>query len=292
MYIIFAGATSGPGFAVLQRLVDRFNIENITCLVRPTAQTTMLETLRVRTVIGDVTDPDFLRKVLKPDAVYLDMTKPRYYKTIIPMIKACGLQRVFFVTTTAIFSRFHSCSNVYIEAEKLVKNSGLVYTILRPSMIYGHLRDRNMTKLISCLARYPLFPLFDGGRSLMQPVFIDDLADGIVAAIDNSKTECQEYNLAGPEPIAYKDIIDIILAKLGRKVTTLSINVNLAYYLVATCQWIPRFPISAEQVLRLKEDKVFDISNSVSELNYRPRGFEEGITHEINEMHKANLLPM
>jgi nucleoside-diphosphate-sugar epimerase len=54
---------------------------------------------------------------------------------------------------------------------------------------------------------------------------------------------------------------------------------------------MPHFPITAEQVLRLKEDKVFDIKDAVATLGYRPRGFDEGISHEIDEMCQANLLP-
>lgn len=291
MQIVVAGATSGTGNAVVQRLAAKFGAENIVCLIRPTSQTTILETLRVRMVIGDVTDPGSLRKVLSPDTVYLDMTNPRCYDALVPAVKECGVERTFFVTTTGIFSRFHSCSDIYKRAEELVKNSGFVYTILRPSMIYGHLRDRNMGKLITVLTRYPVFPLINGGRSLMQPVFVDDLADGIVSAIGNSKTEYKEYNLAGPAQMSYNNIIDAILTKLGRRVLKMNINISLAYYLAYACQWIPHFPIKAEQVLRLREDKVFDIKDAVAGLDYRPRSFYEGISREIDEMRKANLLP-
>lgn len=291
MKFIVTGATSGTGNAVIQRLVTKFGAENITCLVRPTSDIRILDKLQIRSVVGDVTDKESLRKVLSQDTIYIDMTNPRCYDTLIPTLKECGVERTFFVTTTSIFSRFHSCSDIYKRAEELVKHSGLVYTILRPSMIYGHLRDRNMGKLITTLSRYPVFPLINRGRSLMQPVFVNDLADGIVASINDSKTEYKEYNLAGPSSISYDEIINIILAKLNHRVLKLDINISLAYYLTSACQWIPRFPLKAEQVLRLREDKVFNINDAIAELNYQPQSFDDGISHEIDEMRKAKLLP-
>lgn len=290
MHLVIAGATSGTGHAVVKRLVAAIGAEQITCLARPTSDIRFLQSLHLPVVRGDVSEPGTLRGVLTPASIYLDMTDPRYYPVSIPELRHRGLSRAFFVTTTGIFSQFHRCSAIYKQAEALVKQSGLVYTILRPSMIYGHLRDRNMGKLITFLARSPIFPLFNAGRSLMQPVFVDDLAEGIVAAILGQHTENRDYNLAGPTGISYGEIIDTILAKLERKVLKINVNTTCAYYLVKACQWLPNFPINDEQVLRLKEDKVFDISEAIADLGYRPRHFNEGIAVEIDEMRRANLL--
>jgi nucleoside-diphosphate-sugar epimerase len=81
------------------------------------------------------------------------------------------------------------------------------YTILRPSMIYGADRDRNMIKLLKYLSKWPVFPIFGSGKGLMQPVFVQDLADGIVTAILNPElTRWKEYNLCGPAVIPYIDL--------------------------------------------------------------------------------------
>ena len=290
MRYVVTGATSGTGNAVLARLAQKVGAERITCLVRPTSDTTFLQQLGVELRVGDVTAPETLAAVVDRAAIYLDMTHPKYYAQSLGALTAAGVERAYFVTTTGIFSRFHRCSEIYKSGEERIRRSGLTYTILRPSMIYGSMRDKNMHRLIRFLDRYPVFPLFNAGRSLMQPVYVDDLADGIVAAIDDTRTEGQDYNLAGPTGITYGEIIDTILTLLNRRVLKLPINTMIACHLVRALQWLPRFPINDEQVLRLQEDKVFDISKAVAELGYHPRPFADGIRLEIDAMRTAGVL--
>ena len=289
-HYLVTGTTSGTGNAVLARLVDKVRVENITCLVRPTSDVQFHRTLGVRLAHGDVTEPETLAAALSPSTIYLDMTHPKFYDRSLAALTKARVERAYYVTTTGIFSRFHRCSDIYKRGEEMIRQAGPVCTIMRPSMIYGSMRDKNMHRLIQFLDRFPVFPLFNAGNSLMQPVFVDDLAAGIVAAIDDPRTEGQEYNLAGPQAIRYGEIIDIILRTLHRRVWQVPIPTDLAYHLVRALQWLPRFPISDEQVLRLKEDKVFDIAKAVTDLDYHPRGFEDGITQEIAAMRAAGVL--
>jgi nucleoside-diphosphate-sugar epimerase len=73
-------------------------------------------------------------------------------------------------------------------------------------------------------------------------------------------------------------------------VSKLKISPSLAYNLVRAVQWIPGFPVNDEQVMRMQEDKVFDISKAVAELGYSPRSFEEGIGWEIQQMRSAGMV--
>ena len=287
---VVAGATSGTGVAVTQRLAAKFGAGNITCLVRADSQVAPLRELGVQLEIGDVTDGASLARLLDSGTVYLDMTHPKFYPRSLETIQKTRLERAYFVTTTGIFSRYHHCSDIYKDGEARLKESGLCLTILRPSMIYGSLRDKNMNRLIRTLHRAPLFPLFGAGRSLMQPVFIDDLADGIIAAIGNPATENQSYNLAGPVALSYRRIVDTILNELDRRVTLLGVGLPLAAGLVGVAQNVPGFPIKREQVLRLLEDKVFDIAAARTDLGFAPRSFSEGIALEIAEMKAAGAL--
>jgi nucleoside-diphosphate-sugar epimerase len=119
---------------------------------------------------------------------------------------------------------------------------------------------------------------------------VDDLADGIVSAIGSPITENQDYNLAGPEGLAYRAIVDTILQGLNRRVTLLNIGLPLASGIVRVAQHIPRFPVTQEQVLRLLEDKVFDISKAKAQLGYNPRSFTDGVVAEIAEMKAAKVI--
>jgi nucleoside-diphosphate-sugar epimerase len=290
MKIFFSGATSDTGNRVLKKLVTKFGRDTITCLIRKNSDSSFLEELGVKTVIGDVTEPETIQKVLDKSFYYLDMTHPKYYHKSLEAVVKSGVERAYFVTTTGIYSQYNQCSQIYKDNEAKIKGSGITYTILRPSMIYGSVRDKNMHKLIKFLSRYPIFPLFGGGKSLMQPVYVEDLATGIVSAIAQEGTENQEYNLAGPNSISYGEIIEIILDKINRQVIKINIDNHLAAAITKYAQNLPKFPVTEEQVLRLQEDKVFDISKAMSELNYQPINFEFGINLEIQEMKNAGII--
>ena len=290
MSYVVAGGTSGTGVAVVRRLAQQVGAAQITCFVRPTADTRALQRLGVRLQVGDVTEPASLQAAVRHDTRYLDMTHPKYYAHSIPALVQAGVQRAYFVTTTGIFSRYHRCAAIYQEGEERIRRSGISYTMLRPSMIYGTPRDKNMHRLIRFLDRCPVFPLFNAGRSLLQPVYVEDLAAGIVTAMSTKGTEGQTYNLAGPSGISYREIVETILRLLGRRVAIIPVPTWLAYAAVRGLQWLPGFPINDEQVLRLQEDKVFDIAPAAQELHYAPRPFAAGIRQEIVEMQAAGLL--
>lgn len=290
MNYVFAGSTSATGNAVLVRLVAKVGADKVTCLVRPNSDVRLLEELGVQSVVADITEPKSYVGTLGPDVAYLDMTKPRFYDHSLQALGQTGVRRAYFVTTTSVFSRFQSLAEVYRDNERRIRSSEFAWTILRPTMIYGSWRDHNMHKLIRTLDRYPAFPLFGGGRSLMQPVFADDLAAAIVAAMGEPATVGKEYNLGGPEAIPYRRIVETICELLGRRVRIVNVSTNLAYWFVRAIEWAPKVPITSEQVLRLKEDKVFDISAAVADLGYNPRPFAVGIAEEIRAMRAAGQL--
>lgn len=290
MHYVISGTTSGTGVRVIERLVAKVGAENITCLVRPTSDVSPLQKFGMHLHVGDVTEPDSLSALLNSQTVYIDMTHPKHYHKSLEAVVKAGVERAYFVTTTGVFSSYNQFSAIYKENEEKIRQSGITYTILRPSMIYGSLRDKNMNRLIHTLSRFPAFPLFGAGRSLMQPVFVDDLADGIVASIGSSTTENQAYNLAGPTGIPYRRIVETILKQLERRVTLLNVGLPLAAGVAGVAQHVPGFPVTQEQVLRLLEDKVFDISKAQADLGYHPRSFAEGIKIEIGEMKEAGVI--
>ena len=67
---------------------------------------------------------------------------------------------------------------VRLAAENTIETSGLKYTILRPTMIYGSPRDRNMWRLIRFMRYSPIVPIFGDGNYLQQPIFVGDVAQG------------------------------------------------------------------------------------------------------------------
>ena len=98
-----------------------------------------------------------------------------------------------------------------------MRESGLRWTIVRPTMIYGSELDKNMRKLIRFLDLSPVFPVFGSGENLWQPVYYKDCAYGLLTALERSTAAGQSYDLPGAEPLTYNDLVRTAAAALGKK---------------------------------------------------------------------------
>ena len=250
-------------------------------LVRKGSDTGELKSLGVATHECDFSDPDTYLEQFPTGATFVGLSNLRHCDSMMPHLVRKEVARCFCVTTTAVFSSFHSYANLYVEIEDRLRSAPIPMTLLRPSMIYGNARDHNMSKLVRTLDRLPVFPVFGSGTALMQPVYVDDLVDGIVAAV--RRNAIGEFNLAGPTPLSYNDLLATVSSALGRKVPLIHVNHGLAARLVSALERVPGFPIKHEQVMRLLEDKAFDISSSVRQLGYTPRNFDVGIAQQVAE---------
>ncbi|HMZ07586.1 MAG TPA: NAD-dependent epimerase/dehydratase family protein, partial [Anaerolineales bacterium] len=156
------------------------------------------------------------------------------------------------------------------------------YTILRPTMIYGSPRDRNMWRLIRLLKIIPIIPIFGDGESLQQPIFVDDVAQAVLLALQNDATIHKSYNIAGKDPLTYNQVIDMVASALGKRVWKLHLPyMPIVRALQFTERMRLRLPIKAEQVLRLNEDKSFSYEDAKRDFGFTSRSFEEGIRAEV-----------
>ncbi len=201
---------------------------------------------------------------------------------IVAAARSAGLDRAVFVSTTAVTTRLPARSRaVRLDAEKQVRESGLKWTILRPTMIYGAPGDRNLSRLLALLARLPVLPVPGGGRHLQQPVHVGDVADAVLNAIERPETAGTTYDIAGPEPLSFADLMQVSARAVGRRTRFVPVPLSplvaaaRAYELLAA-----RPRIRAEQLQRLAEDKAFSIQDAARDLGYAPRPFADGILAE------------
>ena len=171
-----------------------------------------------------------------------------------------------------IFTKTNAASKALREtAEGTISESGLDWTILRPTMIYGTAADRNMARLLRFIARSPVVPLPGGGDRLQQPVHVDDLAGAVVAAFLSPRSVGVAYNIAGPDPLSLRRVVEQASIAVGRRPLMIPVPMPLALVAVGLYQRLaPRPRLTTEQIWRLAEDKAFDISTAEAELNYSP----------------------
>ena len=182
------------------------------------------------------------------------------------------------MSTTAIFTSLPAASRApRVEAEAAVQSSALDWTILRPTMIYGTARDRNISRMLRFLARWPFFPVC--GNALWQPIYVEDLADAVVAALDRPTAYGRVYNLAGAYPMRFDDLVRAAARALFRRVLLVRVPLTAAV-LAARATRV----VTPEQIRRLAEDKAFDYAEATRDFEFRPRSFVEGVHLEARRL--------
>lgn len=241
----------------------------------------------VEWVIGDLSNPESLTAALHSVDALVNIASLGFghAESILKSMKEAGVRRGLFISTTAIFTQLNAGSkSIRLAAEEAIQSSGLDYTILRPTMIYGSKRDRNMWRLIRLLKITPVMPIFGDGESLQQPIFVDDVAQAVLLALQNDATIRKSYNIAGKAPLTYNQVIDMVAAALGKRVWKLHLPyMPIVRALQITERMRLRLPIKAEQVLRLNENKAFSYKEAQQDFGFSPRSFEEGIRTEISK---------
>lgn len=286
MKLLVTGATGFTGSYTVPRLLEHGY--DVRCLVRPTSDRSSLSTTGIEWVAGDVEDRESLALALQDIDALVNIVSLGFghAPNIVGAANDVGITRAVFISTTAIFTTLNAPSKkVRLHAEQVVKKSGLDYTILRPTMIYGSSRDRNMCRLIRYLKRYPLIPICGDGASLQQPIYVDDLAKAIASVLQTKATIGKAYNVSGSAPLSYNHVIETIGKLLNRRILRLHVPASPIIRLLQTTEWLHlKLPVSSEQVQRLNENKAFDWTEAHRDFGYQPRSFEEGIKLELKEM--------
>jgi nucleoside-diphosphate-sugar epimerase len=211
---------------------------------------------------------------------------------IVAAARAAGVDRAVFISTTAVTTRLRARSrSVRLMAEQQIRESGLKWTILRPTMIYGAPGDRNLSRLLALLTRVPVLPVPGGGRHLQQPVHVADVAGAVLSAAERPESAGSIYDVAGPEPLSFDELLRITARAVGSRTRFLPVPLSPLVAAARGYELLAARPrIRAEQLQRLAEDKTFSIKDAARDLGYAPRSFAEGIVAEARALGLAQEL--
>jgi uncharacterized protein YbjT (DUF2867 family) len=288
MKVLISGGTGllGQGFLRLLREAGRYEVR---CFVRRTSPVERLGGLEL--AYGDARDVGSIERALRGTDAFVHVAGIQYTPRVLEAMRRAGVERLVAVSSTSAHSRFESRSAPRLTNEALLPGSGLRWTVVRPTMIYGSELDHNMHKLLRFLDRSPVFPLFGSGENLWQPVYYEDLARGLYAALTKPGTEGQTYDLPGLRPLTYLDLVRTAAGALGRKTRIVRLPVEPVRRVLQVAEGLRlRLPVSSEQVLRLREDKAYPYDKAREELGYAPRAFKEGIALEVERLREIGLV--
>ncbi|MBI3795119.1 MAG: NAD(P)H-binding protein [Nitrospinae bacterium] len=283
--ILVTGATGFTGGYVAEEMARR-GIK-ARCFVRKGSDVQKLKERGFELFYGDLSSKDDLKRALDGADGIINIVsfKEGHVPALLEAAEEKGISKALFVSTTAIFTTLNAESKgMREESERRITASRLDWIILRPTMIYGSTGDRNICRLIRAVRRFPIHPVLGGGDSLMQPIHVKDLANAILDAYASPKASRAAYNLAGREPLTYRQCVASVADALGKKITLVQLPLWLSLGAVRICRNIPGLPkLSDEQVLRLNEDKAFKYDEATRDFGFAPRGFREGVAEEVAE---------
>ena len=141
------------------------------------------------------------------------------------------------------------------EGEKAVRAAFPEATILRPSVVFGA-NDSFFNKFASVAQLSPVLPLIGGGETKFQPVYVDNVADAVLAALDDPSAKGQTYELGGPTVYTFRELMEMTLAETNRKAALVSIPFWGASIKATFLQLLPSPMLTRDQVELLKTDNV------------------------------------
>jgi nucleoside-diphosphate-sugar epimerase len=150
--------------------------------------------------------------------------------------------------------------------------------MLHPTMIYGGSQENNIQRLLKAIRRFPVIPLPGGGKHLVQPIYVDDVAKCIVAAAQNHWTSSVVIPIAGPEPIRWRKMVEILMRETGYRRILVPIPLSPAIELFTLFARLGISPSLADVLHRFREDVHISIEEMQAQLGIKPRPFETGLS--------------
>lgn len=231
--------------------------------------------------VADISHPEQLPKMDAEAVVHLG---PLWLlPPLLQGLKACGVKRVIGFGSTSLFSKANSAdeaerafvarlANAEKEISRSCAESGIHWTIFRPTLIYDCVRDKNITVIARFVRRYGFFPLVGGAKGLRQPIHADDLASACVTGLGNQAMYDRPYNLSGGETMTYREMIVRIFAALGKRPRFVSIPLGLFKVVILATKFLPsRRAWSGEMATRMNVDLKFDHDEAARDFDFHPR---------------------
>ncbi|HEV8106869.1 MAG TPA: complex I NDUFA9 subunit family protein [Burkholderiales bacterium] len=197
-------------------------------------------------------------------------------KTVAEEAAAAGVARLVLVSGIGADPQSRS---PYIRArgrgELAVRQAFPSATIVRPSAMFGP-GDALFGTLADIVRLLPVVPLIGGGRTRLQPVYVEDVAEAIVRTLADRGTAGQTYELAGPGVYTLRELVSYTLNLIDKRRLLLPLPFAIAEIQARLFEFLPSPPLTTSQVDLLREDNVASGTlPGFRELDIRPKAVED-----------------
>ena len=290
--VLVTGGTGFVGRTIIRALCDR----PIRVLAREAGEAARLQSANVEAVAGDVTEAESLRGTMDGcDAVIhlvaiieeeggatFDRVIRGGTVNVVREARRAGVQRLLHMSALgARNDPRYGYFEAKWQAEQAVEQSGIPWTIFRPSIIFGP-GDGFVTLLAKLIKSAPVIPVVGAGRSLFQPIAVEEVADAFVRALDDPATAGHTYELGGGKIYTYEELLDAVAKQLGAGKSKMHVPVGLMKGVVALSSPLPkalRPPVTSEQLKMLAIDNATNCSATAELIGREPIRLEDGLAY-------------
>ena len=296
--ILITGATGYIGRHLVARLAQ--NGERPRCLVRDVKRAAqILPADGVEFVQGDTTRADALAAALQGvdtviHAAFMTADRKqsggnRYYETnvqgtanLVQAARAAGVTRIIEISGLGTHpDRPGTYMQGRYEAEHMVKESGLEWTIIQPSVLFG--KGAPFIKGLTDLIRTsPVVPLIGGGKIQFQPIFVEDVVTVILKVLqDPERTSYKTYTIGGPEYYTFTQIINALLGTMHKQRIKAPAPTPLVAIGAAVMEAVlPRPPLTKAAMALFTFDNITDLHSVERDFGFEPMSFSKFLAEQ------------
>jgi NADH dehydrogenase len=289
--ILITGSTGYIGRHLVARLVEKG--QRPRCLVRdPRRAATILSADKVDFAQGDTTNPTSLEAAVQGiDTIVhtafitadhkqssgnqYEVTNVQGTANLIKAAKEAGVKRIIEISGLGTKpDKPGSYMQGRYLAEKMLKESGLAWTIIQPSVLFG--KDAPFIKGLADLIRTsPIVPLIGGGKVMFQPIYVEDVVTVIMQVLDDpARTNGKTYTIGGPAYYSFTQVIDALMHAMHKtriKVPAPSSLVGLGSAVMEAI--MPKPPLTKAAMTLFSFDNTTDLNSVERDFGFTPISF-------------------
>ncbi|GCE16923.1 SDR family oxidoreductase [Dictyobacter kobayashii] len=290
--LLITGATGFIGRHLVARLVAQG--ERPRCLVRDLRQAAnILPADKVELVQGATTQPSTLESVLQgvdtivhaafmtadrkqSEGNHYEETNVGGTSNLILAAKAAGVRRIIEVSGLGTKpDKPGSYMQGRYLSEKMLIDSGLDWTIIRPSVLFG--KGAPFIKgLVDLIQTAPVVPLIGGGKIMFQPIAVDDVVTVILKVLQNpAQTNRKIFTIGGPEYYSFSQIFDLLLQATHKSRPKVYAPLPLVGIGAAVMEAVlPKPPLTKAAMALFSFDNTTDLNSVERDFGFKPQSFK------------------
>lgn len=294
MKVFVTGSTGFVGNHVLNELLEKGH--QVRALVRPGSEYKLKRPDEVESTPGTVEEPaDLIQGMQGCDAIIHLVGIIRAFSSrgitfeklhteatanVVAAAKETGVSRLLHMS--ALGAREDGPTpylSTKYAAEELVRESGLDFTIFRPSLIFG--RGGEAIKMFSDMVAKIVVPIIGDGKYRFQPVSASTVAQGFEKALGLEEAHGKTLDVGGPDNVTFDEIMDTLAGVKGKTIVKIHLPVFPLRMVSSALQHAPGYPLTTDQITMLLEGSTCDEKPFYELLGLEPISLEQTIRDAI-----------